>query len=265
VPDFWKVASSQEIEQIIDDKGLPFVLKSCLGGYDGKGNVVIRERSEVEQAIRSLGGTQYYLEEYVDFIKELSIIVSVDSNGGFIHYPVAENIHEDSILRLTKVPADINNATKKQVVVIAEKVADVFGDSGVFCIELFLDGSNRLYINEIAPRPHNSGHYTIEACITSQYEQLVRILAGMPLGSAKLMSPCVMANILGDDGTLENSYHLEGLEYALSYERLYLHLYGKQKTSRLRKLGHLTVLSECIKSAEKIVHDVMSHISVVKE
>lgn len=265
VPDFWKVDSSQEIEQIIDESGLPLVLKSCFGGYDGKGNAVIRERTEVEQAIRSLGQKHFYLEQYIHFVKEISIIISVDAAGGFIYYPIAENVHKDNILRLTKVPADINNVTKKLVVEIAKKVVDTFGDSGVFCIELFLDESNRLYINEIAPRPHNSGHYTIEACVTSQYEQLVRVLTGMPLGSAKLISPCVMANILGDNDPSENSYHLEGLEYALSFERLYLHLYGKQKTSSLRKLGHLTVLSECVKSAEKIVHDVMSHISVVRE
>ncbi len=264
VPDFWEVSSGREIEQIINDRGLPLVLKSCFGGYDGKGNFVIREKSEVGQAISSLGCSHYYLEEYVDFIKELSIITTVDSKGGFIHYPIAENIHEDNILRLTKVPADLNNETNKHIVEIGKAVMDLFGDMGVFCIEIFLDRSNKLYINEIAPRPHNSGHYTIEACVTSQYEQLVRILTGMPLGSAELVSPCVMANILGDNDPSESSYHLEGLDYALSFEKLYLHLYGKQKTSRLRKLGHLTVLSECVGSAEKVVCDVMSHISLVR-
>ena len=265
VPDFWKVDSVQQLEQIIEDRGLPLVLKSCFGGYDGKGNIVIRERAEVEQAVKSLEGTQYYVEEYVHFIKELSIMVSVDAKGEFIHYPIAENVHEDSILRLTKVPADVDDVIQAQVVKIAKEMMDTFGDTGVFCMELFLDGSNRLYINEIAPRPHNSGHYTIEACATSQYEQLIRILTGMPLGSAELILPCAMANILGDCNPAESSYHVEGLDKALAFEKLYIHLYGKHKISRLRKLGHVTVLSECAGSAERIVNEAMSHISVIRE
>lgn len=265
VPDFWKVVSGSEIEEIIDNRGLPLVLKACFGGYDGKGNAVIRDRAEVEQAIESLGCKDYYLEQYIHFVKELSIIVSVDTEGRLAHYPVAENTHKENILRLTKVPADINDETKQQAVEIAKRAVDILGGPGVFCIELFMDESNRLYINEIAPRPHNSGHYTIEACVTSQYEQLVRILAGMPLGSAELISPCAMANILGDNSEEESCYHLEGLEYALSFERTYVHLYGKQKTSRLRKLGHLTALSESAGSAEKVANDVMSRILVVRE
>lgn len=264
VPDFWNVCSTYEIEQIIAEHGLPLLLKTCHGAYDGKGNTVIYETSQVKHAVESLGDRSYYLEQYVDFTKELSIIVSADIKGNLAYYPVVENIHEESILRFTKVPADIDSMVKGEAVNIAKKVMNVFHDMGMLCIELFLDRSGRLLINEIAPRPHNSGHYTIEACVTSQYEQLIRVITGMPLGSTELISPCVMANILGDGDTSESSYNLRGLEYALAIEKLYLHLYGKDQTSRLKKLGHLTVLSECVKSAEKTAHDALSHISVIR-
>lgn len=265
VPEMWKVSSCEEAEEVADMQGFPLVLKSCYGGYDGKGNAVIRDRSGIRASVNSLACRDFYIEQYVDFTKELSILIAADTNGNCVFYPVVENVHEENILRLTKVPADIEDSIREEAINIARSVVEVLDDAGIFCIEMFLDRSGRLYINEIAPRPHNSGHYTIEACVTSQYEQLARILTGMPLGSTRLISPCVMANILGDPAdTAAGSYTIQGMEYALEKENVYVHLYGKDTTARLKKLGHITVLADNMKDAEKLASEVLSHISVLR-
>lgn len=250
VPSFYKVNNEEDIMEKLEKLGSPLVLKTCSGGYDGKGNIIVRDKKDIAMAYDMLREQELMAEQLIEFTKELSIVVARDFSGKTVYYPTVENIHKDSILHLTRVPADIDDDVKEQVEDIATKVLDVLDDVGVFCIEMFLDSNGRIYINEIAPRPHNSGHYTIEGCITSQFEQLIRIVAGMPLGSVKLISPCVMVNILGND-TVQGKYTFEGIESALTEEGCYIHLYGKHATGKFKKIGHITVLDDILEKAEE--------------
>ncbi len=261
VPTFCKIESKEDLTKRIDEFGLPVMLKACQGGYDGKGNFVIRSKSEIDLAYEKLARKDLMLEKYIHFVKELSILVARNSEGEIKCYPVAENVHEENILRMTKVPAQIEPSIESKVKQIAHKVVQVLDDCGIFCIEMFLDSNGQVFINEIAPRPHNSGHYTIEACVTSQFEQLVRILTGMPLGSTELFSPCVMVNILGTD-EFSGEYTVDGLEKVLAMERVYPHLYGKSTTARLRKLGHITALDEDVKRAEQKAVEALTNLKI---
>lgn len=261
VPAFYRVKNREDLMQKLEDFGLPAMLKTCSGGYDGKGNFVIREKSDVEVAYNALRKNDLMLEKYIEFTKELSIIVAGDFSGEIKYYPVVENIHKDNILRMTKVPAYIDDVLEVKIKSIAQKILKTLNDVGVFCIEMFLDTRGEIYINEIAPRPHNSGHYTIEACVTSQFEQLIRIITGMPLGSTELLSPCVMVNILGND-TVCGRYTFEGIESVLAKEKVYLHLYGKSSTAKMRKLGHITVLDDCVKKAEEKALQALENIKI---
>lgn len=250
VPDFFAVNNKQDAFKCIDTIGLPFILKTRSGGYDGKGNCVVKTKDEIEQALEEFKGYSLMAERFIEFERELSIIVARNLRNKCAFYPIVENIHEDSILRLTRAPSNVDDAVGKRVRDIAAKVMEVLDDYGVFCIEMFLARNGEIYINEIAPRPHNSGHYTIEACVTSQFEQLVRVITGMPLGSTEQRYPCVMVNILGS-GTVEGQYSFEGIEDVLGEDDVHLHLYGKQSTKKMKKIGHITVLNKSLEVAEK--------------
>lgn len=250
VPNFFILDGVKDIVQCIDTIGFPFVVKTRLGGYDGKGNYVIECENQIEEGIRKFRGCSLMVEEFIDFQQELSVVVSRDQKGECEIFPIVENVHKDSILRITRVPAKIDYSLIEEIKDMCRKVIETIDDVGVFCIELFLAKDGQIYVNEIAPRPHNSGHYTIEACITSQFEQLVRIITGMPLGSTKLIQKSVMANILGND-TIKGIHRFNGVEDILDEENVYLHLYGKLLTKELKKLGHITVLDESIEIAEQ--------------
>ncbi len=250
VPDFIIVNDINDMQKCIDTIGLPFILKTRSGGYDGKGNSIIKTMVEMEQSLEEFKGYGLIAERFIEFERELSIIAARDLRNNYAFYPIVENIHENSILRLTRAPANIDIALENKVRAIARKVLKILDDYGVFCIEMFLTHNGEIYINEIAPRPHNSGHYTIEACVTSQFEQLVRVITGMPLGSTRQRSPCVMANILGSD-SVEGQYSFDGIEDVLGEDDIHLHLYGKQSTKKMKKIGHLTVLNKSVKAAEE--------------
>ena len=243
VPSFKKVESKEDILNTIQKYGLPVLLKTCHGGYDGKGNIVIKDINDVDKAYEAFKDRELMVEQFIDFKCELSIIVGRGLDNSITTFPVVENVHKDSILILTKVPAQIDDLIKDKVEYVGKKVVDVLDDYGVFCIEMFLDQKGEVYINEIAPRPHNSGHYTIEACETSQYEQLLRIITGLPQGSTKLISPCAMVNILGNNEVF-GEYTFNGFENVLLEENVYIHIYGKRFTQNLKKIGHITVLNE---------------------
>lgn len=264
VPDFTKVESLMDLEAAVNKFGLPLVLKTCFGGYDGKGNYVIKSEDDVERAYRALGAGEVPLmaEEFIDFTCEISIMAARDSYGECSFYPVSENIHKENILRMSKIPASIPEAMIREVQRIAEKVLHALDDIGIFCIEMFAGKDGRVYINEIAPRPHNSGHYTIEACITSQYEQLLRIIAGLPLGSTELVSHVVMVNILGND-LVEGEYSVQGYDKALSIPGVYPHIYGKALTKSLKKIGHVTALGNTLEIAEDRAKRALAEIKIV--
>lgn len=250
VPDYVIVENTHDMMRCIDTLGLPFILKTRKGGYDGKGNFVVKTKEQIGQVLEEFKGYDLMAEKFINFEQELSIIVARDLNNNYTTYPIVENLHENSILHLTKAPANISDEIKKKVTKVAQMVMEVLDDYGVFCIEMFLTPNGEVYVNEIAPRPHNSGHYTIEACITSQFEQLVRVITGMPLGSPQLISPCAMVNILGND-TVQGSYSVEGLEEVLGDEGVFPHLYGKHSTKNMKKIGHITVLNESVRVAEE--------------
>lgn len=252
VPRFTKINHIKDIEGAVKDYGFPIILKNCTGGYDGKGNIVIKNKKDIGSLENELllQKHEFMVEEFVAFDRELSIVAARSLDGKITYFPVAENIHEDSILRLTKVPAKINDEVKCKITNIAQKILEIFDDVGIFCIELFLTASGEVYINEVAPRPHNSAHYTIEACITSQFEQQLRAITGMPLGSTKLLSPAVMVNILGKQ-SIHGDYIVEGVNRILEEEGVYLHFYGKQFVDVKKKIGHITALDDSLEKAEE--------------
>mgnify|MGYP005753795619 FL=1 len=164
-------------------------------------------------------------------------------------YPVAENIHKDSILDETKVPAAISEQTTQKAMALATKVMEVFEGVGMFCVEMFVAKDGSVAVNEVAPRPHNSGHYTIEACMTNQFEQHIRAITGLPLGSSELLKPAVMRNILGEESA--GKAYVLGADEALAVSGAFLHIYGKEESRPKRKMGHLTVIADSVQEAAK--------------
>jgi 5-(carboxyamino)imidazole ribonucleotide synthase len=217
------------------------MLKARTGGYDGRGNVPVRDESEVEEALDAVGGPAM-AEAFVDFARELSVI-AVQGDGEVRTFPVGENVHEAEILRETVVPARTTDAVRARADEVARDVLSVLDGRGVFGIELFETADGDISVNETAPRPHNSGHWTIEGARTSQFEQHVRAVLGWPLGSTARRSPTAMANVLG---TVEETRPatLGNVESVLAAEAASLHWYGKDDVRPLRKMGHLTLTGE---------------------
>lgn len=249
VPDFKKVLGPADIKEAARDFGYPLMLKSCTGGYDGKGNSLINSQVEVESAFQELGAgkTPLMVEEYIPFKKEISIIAARGLNGEMKVYPVGENDHRENILYETKVPAEISAELKQEAEEFAREVLKVFEGVGIFCVEMFVTEEGQLLVNEIAPRPHNSGHYTIEGCVTSQFEQHIRAITDLPLGDTTLVRPAVMRNILGSGQ--EGKAEIIGLDPALAVEGVKVHIYQKTISRPGRKMGHLTVTAASLKIA----------------
>jgi 5-(carboxyamino)imidazole ribonucleotide synthase len=234
------------------DIGFPCLCKTATSGYDGKGQWLIsttQEMGRIEELLREHAGRgPWVLEGFLQFEKELSVLVVRAVNGERRVYPVVENRHEAGILRATWVPADIESRMAEQASALAAAVVDALEGVGVFCIEMFLMPDGRLLVNEVAPRPHNSGHYTLDACTISQFEQQVRALCFLPLGEVRLLSPAVMVNLLGED--MERVTRGRGLPELLSVPGACLHLYGKRTPRPRRKMGHVTFLSQKRHDAE---------------
>lgn len=262
VPDFITVNSTEDIKNIANNFSYPLVLKSCTGGYDGKGNFIIKSEDDIEKGFKTLNPSlniPLMVEKFIDFQMEVSVLVCRDNNDNVKVYPIGNNIHIDNILHKTIVPANISQKSKKDAIDIANKIIDIFKGVGIFCIEFFITRSGDVLVNEIAPRPHNSGHYTIEGCITSQFENHIRAILGIPLGSTDLILPAVMVNLLGEEGHNGDSV-IFGVDDVLKNENLFLHIYGKSKTSPKRKMGHLTCVSKnidiALKNAEKAFNQI---------
>jgi 5-(carboxyamino)imidazole ribonucleotide synthase len=260
VPEFRKADSYEELVAGCDYFGYPVILKTCTGGYDGKGNAVIHTPDEIRTAYESLGAGSLPLmvESFVPFIKEVSILVCRSTNGDVAVFPVAENKHVNSILDETIVPADISESCKEEAMDVAKRAVQAFDAYGMLCIELFVTADQHVLVNELAPRPHNSGHYTIEGCVTSQYENHIRAILGLPLGSTELIRPTVMKNIIG---TVNKKAEVKGLEAAYHYPEVKIHLYGKEEVRVGRKMGHITVTDTTIKEALFKARDAHSKIS----
>jgi phosphoribosylaminoimidazole carboxylase, PurK protein len=249
VPTFEKVCTIEDIYHIGNTFSYPMMLKTTKGGYDGKGNFLIRTQDEVERAYVELGnGTQELMvEAFIPFQKEISIIACRSIDGQRQIYPVAENIHKDSILDTTIVPARISEESMQTAQEIADHVMKIFDGVGTFCIEMFVV-DDEIYVNEVAPRPHNSGHYTIEGTRCNQFENHIRAITGLAPGNVDFISPVVMKNLLGEEkGGVAT---VLGVEEAYAQDaNLKVHIYGKEESKVARKMGHLTVVGEEVESA----------------
>lgn len=231
------IVDKEEIESEIKSIGYPAVLKTAQGGYDGKGQVVLHDANDIDTAARLLRYGSCVLEAWIPFEKEISIVVARNLDGQVETFPVAENVHVNNILHTTIAPANVTNDVHEEAEEIAKKLADVLQLCGVLAVEMFVTNSGAIYVNELAPRPHNSGHFTIEACSISQFTQHVRAIVGLPLVKPELLKPAVMINILGQ--------HVEAVnEHMADYPQWFVHYYGKKEAKINRKMGHITVLTD---------------------
>jgi 5-(carboxyamino)imidazole ribonucleotide synthase len=240
-----------DLQKSVAEIGVPCVLKTAGFGYDGKGQQKIKSVDEIELAFANLRGSEAVLEGFIEFEKEVSVVCARDQKGHFAHYGVIENSHENHILDVSWAPAMVSEKVFNEAVEIARSVAETFGYVGALCVEFFLTKDEKLLINELAPRPHNSGHLTFDACVTSQFEQQLRAVCGLPLGSTAFYKPCAMGNLLGD--IWQNGE--PDWPNALQFANVKLHLYGKSEARIGRKMGHLTALAEKVKDAIKTVKD----------
>ena len=240
VPEFRAVDDADDLRAAFDDLGRPLMVKARRGGYDGRGNAPVDSVADAEDAFGDLSGL--VAEAFVDYVRELSVI-GVRGRGETDAFPVVENVHEAEILRETIAPARVDDAVRERARDVALDVLDVLRGRGVFGIELFETTGGEVLVNEIAPRPHNSGHYTIEGARTSQFEQHVRAVFGHPLGRTDLHAPTAMANVLGDVDEAAPA-ELHGVTRALATPDAHLHWYGKEQVRPLRKMGHVTVVGD---------------------
>jgi 5-(carboxyamino)imidazole ribonucleotide synthase len=239
VAPFAPVRSLEDLEAALGALGTPAVLKTAGWGYDGKGQVKIADPSEAAAAWGAIGGEEAILETFVDFDREVSVVAARGLDGAFAHFGVIENRHQRHILDVSIAPAAVPPAVERAAVEIARGILEGLRVVGVLCVEMFLKADGRLLVNELAPRPHNSGHLTFDAAVTSQFEQQLRAICGLPLGSPELLRPAAMANLLGDLwATGEPDWAA-----ACRYPDVKLHLYGKAAARPGRKMGHLTALA----------------------
>lgn len=245
VPAFAPVHNIDELVAASESLGRRAVLKTATSGYDGKGQIKLDEKADLAAAWKELGTDEAIYESFVRFEKEVSVVGVRGADGSTAFYGPVENAHANHILDVSRCPADVDENVRQNAIEIARAVLETLDVVGVLCIELFVLPDGKLLINELAPRPHNSGHLTIEAFATSQFEQQVRAVAGMPVGSAEQLCPAAMANLLGDVWSGGEPRWSK----ALAVPGVSLHLYGKQDPKPGRKMGHLTATADDAETA----------------
>lgn len=257
----WAVVN-EDLNTATRNFGLPLVQKARKGGYDGRGVFVIKNSEDIKDALKC----ECFLEELIPIEKELAVMVARSTTGEIKSYPIVEMTfnHQANICDDTIAPARIDESVRKQAQDIAVRCVKALDGVGIFGIEMFLTHDNKVLVNEIAPRPHNSGHYTIEACITSQFEQHLRAITGLPLGSTEQLIPAVMVNLLGAEGYRGKPY-FEGIDEVLSIPGVSLHIYGKKETKPFRKMGHVTIVDKNLDRALEKAQQVKDIIKVVSE
>jgi 5-(carboxyamino)imidazole ribonucleotide synthase len=246
---FRHVQSITDLQKAVVELGVPCVLKTAGFGYDGKGQVKIKSPEECEKSFAEIGGQEAVLEAFIDFQKEVSVVAARDSKGNFAHFGVIENEHAHHILDVSFAPALCSEKIYREAVEISREILEKLEVIGVLCVEFFLTQDEKLLVNELAPRPHNSGHLTVDACVTSQFEQQLRAVCGLPLGSTEYLRPAAMANLLGDIWQQDEPNWARSLKNP----NLKLHLYGKAEPRAGRKMGHLTALANRAETAANIV------------
>ncbi|WCK54865.1 5-(carboxyamino)imidazole ribonucleotide synthase [Aneurinibacillus sp. Ricciae_BoGa-3] len=245
VAPFRIITTEQDLRTAVAALGVPCVMKTATGGYDGKGQWVIRDEQQIPSAFAQAQqtGLELIVEQFISFDKELSVVVARNLQGEVKAFPVGENIHVENILHQTLVPARISQEQAEKAEKMALQVAEALKVVGLIAVEMFLTKDGDIFVNELAPRPHNSGHYTMEACITSQFEQHIRAVCGLPLGDTSVLTPVVMVNILGE--------HLDSVMSKIDElpSTAKLHLYGKAESRKKRKMGHVNFLSSSVEQA----------------
>lgn len=249
VTPFRAIYTLADLDAALQALGTPAVLKTAAFGYDGKGQVKITEPAQAAAAWQSIGAQPAILEAFVPFQKEVSVVAARSVDGSFVHYGVIENSHHNHILDLSVAPASIAPTVAKAAGAITHAILTQLEVVGVLCVEFFLTEQETLLVNELAPRPHNSGHLTIDAAVTSQFEQQLRAICGLPLGSPTLLRPAAMANLLGD---LWQAGEPDWAA-ACAAPLVKLHLYGKTSARPGRKMGHLTALADDVATASQQV------------
>jgi 5-(carboxyamino)imidazole ribonucleotide synthase len=251
VTPFRRVTSLDEMLAAGRELGVPGILKTASFGYDGKGQIKVSTLADAESAFRSLHGAEGIYEAFVDFEKEVSVVAARTARGEFKAFPVLENSHADHILDVTFAPAAIPEPLAVEAANLARGILEKLDVVGLLTVEMFVTRDGRLLVNELAPRTHNSGHLTIDACVTSQFEQQVRAVCGLPLGSTAMRSPAAMANLLGQLWAMGEPDWAAALEDPL----VKLHLYGKAEPRHGRKMGHLTASGATTREAVERVRN----------
>lgn len=249
VAPFALIASDEDLRQAITTLGCPAILKTASFGYDGKGQVRIERPDEAAAAWAAIGHAQAVLESVVPFEREVSVVVARGLDGAMVDYGVVENVHRHHILDVSLCPARVAPAVADEATRLARRIAGALDLVGVLCTEMFVTADGHIVVNELAPRPHNSGHLTIDAHVTCQFEQQVRAVCGLPLGSVAPVGPAAMANLLGDVWDAGEPQWAS----ALAEPQVKLHLYGKTAPRPGRKMGHLTAVADSIEAAETLV------------
>ncbi len=245
---FRSVDSAAALDAAVAAIGTPSVLKTAGFGYDGKGQRILRSPADAAEAWQSLGRQPCILEGFVEFEREVSVVAARGVDGSYADYGVVDNEHRNHILDVTTAPAGVPEKTRRDAREISRQILDALDVVGVLCVEFFVDKNGGLLVNELAPRPHNSGHFSFDACVTSQFEQQLRAVCGLPLGATELLRPAAMANLLGD---LWND-HEPNWAAALEFPNVKLHLYGKLEARPGRKMGHLTALADTPEEAARV-------------
>lgn len=240
VPAFTSIETAADIESFAGEYGWPLILKARRNGYDGKGNWKLDSAADIEIGMEKLGRTGLMVEAFVNYTKELAVMVARRPGGETALYPVVETVQKNHICHTVTAPAEVSASAAEKAAEIARKAIEAVQGVGVFGVEMFLTEDGEVLINELAPRPHNSGHYTIEACPSSQFENLLRAVLDLPLGSTRLVAPAAMVNLLGENSRPGGP---DGLPEALAVPGVNVHLYGKAAARPGRKMGHVTALA----------------------
>lgn len=249
VVEYSLAATSEEIRSAVRALGLPVVVKTASTGYDGKGQVVVRETGDLEEFLGSVSGVfpECVVERFIPLRCEISVIAVRGKDGSVSTFPLAENEHRDNILHVTRIPARVSGSLEVKAIGLAKAIVESFQLIGVLCVEMFVTNDGEVLVNELAPRPHNSGHFSLDACSVSQFEALIRSMCGIPLQQPTLLTPCAMVNLLGK--------HLQRIDLrkAQALEGTKVHLYGKRRLEAKRKMGHITVLGNSPENVEQKV------------
>jgi 5-(carboxyamino)imidazole ribonucleotide synthase len=246
VPDFAEIETIEDAYKFGEEHNYPFIIKSRKMGYDGYGNAKINTKEDILTAFERFKAdklrSELYAEEFIDFKAELAIMIARNQNGEMIAYPIVESIQRNHICNEVIAPANISEEARLQAIELAQRCVTAIDGIGIFGIELFLTKQDLILVNEIAPRPHNTGHYTIEACVTSQFENAIRAILNLPFGSTEMVKPyAVMINLLGERNGAGSPKNITN---TLALKNVSLHLYNKKESRIGRKMGHITVIGD---------------------